>query len=421
MYRITARSLESVEGPVMYRMLVPAKAESGKAYFVLQNNLNHLIREKKIQGIYRSNGWLDIDEDQRKEDEGQYKGPERRLSRLIDSTLFLLSVGEQLRRGHSVEAILGYGEKVREIAFKLKSVASTNLSVLIEGRTGTGKGIAASIIHGLSDRKDKPLVRVDCGTIPPTLIESELFGWQKGSFTGASRSKLGKFQLARGGTLFLDEIANLSMEMQTRLLGFLEERVVNSIGGASPIKLDVRIISATNANLPDRIQSHQFREDLFYRLNEFEVHMPPLKERPDDIFYLAAKFLLMANAELDKNVFGFSERAIDFLCGNPWSGNIRELKNVMKRATLAAEESIDVKHLMSSEEETATSLDCCLRNAFATNRPLYEINDMIRKVAEKKIIERTYEQSHRNKKITSEVLGIDYSTLHRKMKDYAIQ
>jgi transcriptional regulator with PAS, ATPase and Fis domain len=407
----------------MQTMFVPAEAESGKTYLVLKNNLNHLIKERKIQKFRRSNAWLDIDEDERREDKAPYDGPERRVYSIVHWSLFSLPIAEQLRRGQPLEAILGYGEKAGEIALQLRNVAKTNLSVLIQGKTGTGKGIAASIIHALSTRKDRPFVRVDCGTIPPTLIESELFGWEKGSFTGASRSMPGKFQLAKGGTLFLDEIANLSMEMQTRLLGFFEERVVNSIGGVSPIKLDVRVISATNADLTDQIRSYQFREDLFYRLNEFEIQIPPLRDRPEDIFYLATKFLLMANAELEKNIFGFSVGAIDFLSGYPWKGNVRELKNLIKRAVLLTDQVIEMEHLMSTgrDRETALSLDCCLEDTFVGAHPLSEINDTIRKIAEKKIIERVYEQSHRNKKRTAEALGIDYSTLFRKMKEYAIQ
>jgi transcriptional regulator with PAS, ATPase and Fis domain len=325
--------------------------------------------------------------------------------------------------GHSVEAVLGYGQKAREIVLKLKSVANTNMSVLIQGKTGTGKGIAALILHALSKRKDKSFIRVDCGTIPPTLIESELFGYEKGSFTGAFQNKLGRFQLANGGTVFLDEIANLSMDMQTRLLGFLEERVVSSIGGASPVKLDVRIISATNADLAGRIRSYQFRKDLFYRLNEFEISIPSLRERSDDIFYLATKFLLIANAELEKNIFGFSEGAIDFLSEYGFSGNIRELKNLIKRAALLADEVIEVEHFVSnaSARETTESLDSCLENAFVKGHSIHEITEMIRKMAEKRIIARVYEKSSRNKRKTSKALGIDYSTLFRKMKEYDLQ
>jgi transcriptional regulator with PAS, ATPase and Fis domain len=321
-------------------LLVPAKSESGAGYFVLKNNLERLIKDRRILEFRRSNGWLAADEDQRKTDRGGYMGLERRVSRIVDSTLFPLSIEEQLRKGLSAETVLGYGQRARETAAKLSSVAKTNLSVLIQGKTGTGKGIAALILHMLSHRKDKPFVRVDCGAIPPTLIESELFGYEKGSFTGAFRSKPGRFQLANGGTIFLDEIANLSLDMQTRLLGFLEERVVNSIGGVNSIRLNVRVVSATNADLMDQIRRYQFREDLFYRLNEFEIGMSPLTERADDLFYLATKFLAIANAELGKHVFGFSQAAVDFLSGCAWNGNVRELKNIIKKATLLADEVI---------------------------------------------------------------------------------
>ena len=404
-------------------MLLPAESESGKACLVLRNCLTRLIKERKIQRFRRSSEWLDVDADQRRRDPGGYHGPERRLSSIVDWTLFPLSIEEQLRRGHSLEAILGYGERAKEIALKLKHVAKTELSVLIQGATGTGKGIAALILHKLSKRRNNPFVRVDCGTIPPTLIESELFGYEKGSFTGAFRKKPGRFQVANGGTIFLDEIANLSLEMQTRLLGFLEERVVDSIGGTGSVRLDVRIVSATNADLVGQIQKYPFREDLFYRLNEFEIHMPSLRDRPDDLFYLATKFVMIANVELEKNIFGFSEKAIDLLSGYQWNGNIRELKNIIKRAALLADEVIEVEHLLgeAGEGEASVSLDSCLEKAFLKARPLHEINDMIRAAVEKKIIERVYEQSRRNKKKTCEALGIDYSTLFRKMKEHAIQ
>ncbi len=417
-----ATSQEAVRCPEMQKIFVPAESESGKC-FVLKSRLPHLIKEKKIRKFRRSSEWLDIDADQRKTDPGGYKGPERRLNSIVDWTLFAQSIEKQLQRGHSLEAILGYGERAKEVALKLGNVAKTDLSVLIQGETGTGKGIAALVLHQLSKRRNHPFIRVDCGTIPPTLIESELFGHEKGSFTGAIRKKPGRFQVANGGTIFLDEIANLSLEMQTRLLGFLEERVVNSVGGTRSVKLDVRIISATNADLVGQIRKYPFREDLFYRLNEFEIQMPSLRERSDDLFYLATKFVMIANVELEKNIYGFSEGAIDFLSGYEWNGNIRELKNMIKRAALLADEVIEVEHLLGKarEGEADLSLDNFLENALVKARPLHEINEMIRAVVEKKIIERVYEQSGRNKKKTCEALGIDYSTLFRKMKERTIQ
>jgi len=406
--------------PVTNRMFLPAEHASGKTCFVLKNCLPDLIRERKIQRFRRSSEWLTIDADQRKQDPGGYSGPERRLSSIVDWTLFSMSIEEQLHKGHSLEAILGYGQRIQEIILKLESVAETDLSVLIQGETGTGKGIAALILHKLSKRRNHPFIKVDCGAIPPTLIESELFGYERGSFTGAFKKKPGRFEMANGGTIFLDEIANLSLEMQTKLLGFLEERVVSSIGGVKFVKLDVRIISATNADLLSQVRKYPFREDLFYRLNEFEIQMPSLRERVDDLFYLAAKFVTMANVELEKNIFGFTEGALDFLSEYEWSGNIRELKNFIKRATLLADDVIELEHLSSNGHEGGTrlTLDGCLENAFLKGRQLHDINEMIRSMAERRIIERVYEQSCRNKKKTSEILGIAYSTLLRKMKDY---
>jgi transcriptional regulator with PAS, ATPase and Fis domain len=404
-------------------MFVAAKSENDKAYFVLKNVLGHLIEEKKIQKFLRSEGWIDIEKDQRKEERNKYNGFERRVSGAVNWAFLPLSIVEQLRKGHSVEGILGYGQKAREIAVRLKSVANTKLSVLLRGKTGTGKGIAASILHELSDRKNKPFIKVDCGAIPPTLIESELFGHEKGSFTGAFQSKPGRFQMANRGTILLDEISNLSMDMQTRLLGFLEERMVNTVGGVSPINLDVRVISASNVDLEEQILSHQFREDLFYRLSEFQINLPPLKERSDDLLYLAGKFIWMANTELSKNVFGLSESAIDFLSRFEWNGNIRQLKNLMKRAVLLADEVIEIWHLNGYEKEgqNGASLDSLLENAFLKGRSLPEIKEVISKSAEKTIIERVYLQRNKNKMQTSSALGIDYSTLYRKMKEYGIE
>lgn len=400
----------------MDRVLLWAENERAEAIFVPKFYLETLLRGRKIKRFRRASGWIDHNEQQRNEQPGEYRGPERRLIGRIDWKLFPLPVEEQLRRECSLETILGDGETAREIARKLRNVARTNLSVLIQGKTGTGKGLAALILHELSPRRGKPFIRVDCGAIPPTLIESELFGYEKGSFTGAFRSKPGRFQMANGGTIFLDEIANLSMEMQTRLLGFLEERVVSSIGGVTSVKLDVRIISATNADLVEQVRKYQFREDLYFRLNEFEIYMPSLKERPDDLFFLATKFLTMANTELQKHVIGFSEEALDFISQYEWPGNIRELKNCIKRAVLLADDVIEKEHLLGSVRDvrTSPSLDATLENAFAKGRSLHEIVEMIGRLAEEKVIKRVYEQSCGNKRRTCEILGIDYSTLFRK-------
>jgi len=406
----------------VHDFLIPAKRSDDSPYVVLKNTLGQLIRERKILQFRRSDGWVRVEEDHRKGHGERYSGPERRVSRMIDGDLFSLPVEEQVRKGLPVEAILGYGQRAREVAEKLRSVATTNLSVLIQGKTGTGKGVTARILHELSKRKDKPFIRVDCGAIPPTLIESELFGHEKGSFTGAFRSKPGRFHLANGGTMFLDEIGNLTLDLQTRLLGFLEERVVNAIGGVTSVRLDVRVVSATNADPMDRIRRGEFREDLFYRLNEFEIRMPPLEERADDIYYLATKFLMMANAELGKQVFGFSEQALEFLSGYAWKGNIRELKNVIKKATLFADEVIEREHLLVEPQgqQLTSSLDALMENAYIKGYPLSAISEAVRKEVERRIIERAYTQCHGNKTKTCALLGIDYSTLYRKTKELGL-
>jgi DNA-binding NtrC family response regulator len=328
----------------MYGTLVPARSRSGKTYLVVKSSLEQVIRNGKIQQLCRSDGWIDVDADLRKQDKVGYTGPERRVCKIVDFSLFSLSIKEQLRRTPSIEMVLGYGQRAREIVLEAKIVAKTDLSVLIQGETGTGKETVALMLHELSKRNDKPFIEMNCG-VPPALIERELFGYERGSLTGTFRSKLGRLRLANGGTIFLERIESLSLDMQKRLLGFLEERVVTSSDGARSAKVDVRIVSAANCNLTDQILANKFREDLFYRLNEFEIHMPPLRERSDDIFYLATKFLCMANAELEKSVFGFSKEAIDFLSQRDWSGNIHELKNAITRAILVADEAIEVEHL----------------------------------------------------------------------------
>ena len=406
----------------MNELLVPVKSESADPCLVLKNTLKELIRERKVLHLRRSNGWMTIDEDQRTRNEVGYRGPERRAAGLLDAALFSRAIEEQLHKDGAVEAILGYGQRAREIVDKVRSVAKTNLSVLIQGKTGTGKGVTARILHELSKRKDKPFIRVDCGAIPPTLIESELFGHEKGSFTGAFRSKPGRFQLANGGTIFLDEIGNLSLEMQTRLLGFLEERLVNSVGGVGAIRLNVRVLSATNADLMEQVRRLQFREDLFYRLNEFEIKMPPLKERGDDLYYLAAKFLLMANTELGKHVFGFSQAAMDFLSGCAWNGNVRELKNMIRKATLFADDVIEPEHLLvDTQQHQLTSLDALLEHALREGLPLAALHEKLGMMVDKRIIWRVYQQSYGNKATTCKALGIDYSTLYRKVKEYGLE
>ncbi len=405
----------------MYKTFIPAESVDGKSHFVLNSALQQLIKNKEIKKFHRSNGWVDVNNDQRKHGSSRYSGHEMRVTSVLDQDIYLLTIKEQLDRGYPLELILGYGKRMQNVIYQIRQVANTDLSVSIQGETGTGKGVAALIIHELSKRRGKPFVVVDCSSITKTLVESELFGHERGSFTGAYKKKIGKFQLAEGGTIFLDEIGNLSIDMQTKLLQCLQDKVISAVGGIKPIELDIRVISATNVNLIEEVKKSNFREDLFYRLNEFEIYMPSLRERPDDIFFLAGKFLSMSNLELGKNVLGFSKEAADFLLEYTWPGNIREMKNFIKKASLFTDKIIGIEHFLCNipAGETMLSLDSCLENAFIKGYSLNEIIIKIKREAEKRIIERVYEQSGRNKKKTSEILGIDYSTLYRKMKEYA--
>jgi DNA-binding NtrC family response regulator len=230
------------------------------------------------------------------------------------------------------------GKTVCPVEEKIRKVAGSDFSVLLEGETGVGKTLAARTIHQLSGRRHRPFIKVDIAAIPETLLESELFGYKKGAFTGANTDKKGFFEAADGGTLFLDELENLPVYAQSKLLAVVEDRAVVPLGTTTPVKIDVRIISATNKNLKQAVIEKSFREDLYFRLCEFDIHIPPLRERPGEIHDLSYQFLKQAAAELGKQITGITGEALDLLTRYPWPGNIRELKNAVKRAVLLCEE-----------------------------------------------------------------------------------
>ncbi|SHF02333.1 two-component system, NtrC family, response regulator HydG [Mariniphaga anaerophila] len=298
-------------------------------------------------------------------------------------------------------------------------VAPTNMSVLIEGETGTGKEYVARFIHDKSNRNNKPFVAVDCGAIPKELAGSELFGHVKGSFTGALENKTGVFQQANGGTLFLDEIGNLSYEVQIQLLRSLQERTITRIGENKPQKVDVRVITATNENLVREVADGHFREDLLHRINEFKIVLPPLRQRPEDILFFANHFRKMANQELNADVKGFSDEVNEILIRYEWPGNIRELKNVIKRAVLLCSEAVlsaetlpeeivqfPEKTVARDSEHRGTKAFVSLKNAASG--------------AEKELIIRAIEEAGYNKSKAARNLQIDRKTLYNKIKQYGI-
>jgi PAS domain S-box-containing protein len=265
---------------------------------------------------------------------------ERERARLHEQNRYLQ---EEIQSEHNFEQIIGRSRALREMLAHVGRVAPTDASVLVTGETGTGKELIARAIHSTSKRKDKPFIKVNCAALPSGLVESELFGHEKGAFSGAIARRLGRFELADGGTIFLDEIGELPPEAQVKLLRVLQEREFDRVGGGAPIRVDVRVIAATNRDLLHEVREKAFREDLFYRLNVFPVRLPSLRERRDDIpllvHYLVNKFALRIGKRLD----GVSPATMQRLQDYPWPGNIRELENVLERAViLATEDTLDI-------------------------------------------------------------------------------
>lgn len=254
----------------------------------------------------------------------------------------------KLYGGQNFPYLLGKTSKMQEVFALINKIAKTNTIVLIRGESGTGKELVANAIHYNSLRMGGPFIKINCAALPEELIESELFGHEKGAFTGAERGQPGKFELAKGGTLFLDEIGELNIKTQAKLLRVLQDKEFYRLGGTSPIKVDVRIIAATNQNLEELVKTGRFREDLYYRLNVFPIYLPPLRDRRPDILFLAEYFLKEANQKYNKNIRRISTPAIDLLMQYNWPGNVRELKNYIERAVLLCDEdTIRSYHLPS--------------------------------------------------------------------------
>ena len=293
---------------------------------------------------------------------------------------------------------------------------STNMSVIIQGKSGTGKEVIARMIHHKSLRKKKPFIAIDCGAIPDTLVESELFGHEKGAFTGADSQKIGKFEQADEGTLFLDELTNLPLEAQAKLLRAIEERKIQHIGGKKSIAVDVRIIATTNLDIQEAVREGRFRDDLYHRLNEFRILLPLLRERRDDILILARKFLQESNKELNKKIKDFSSEAINRLMSYHFPGNVRELKHVIKRAVLMTESgNITPDKLMldigKPEDEIHLPENFDKESSF---------DEIIRKV-EIDLIKRAINLAGGNKSKAAELLNLNRKTLYRKMKNLGME
>lgn len=320
------------------------------------------------------------------------------------------SLGAQFDRRNLIGRSLAMTKLLETVA----QVALSEATVLIAGESGTGKEMIAGAIHFNSPRKDGPFIRINCAAITETLLESELFGHEKGSFTGADRRKEGKFRQAQGGSLFLDEVSEMSLGMQVKLLRVLQEREITRVGGDEVIKVDVRIIAASNKDLFEQIDAGRFREDLFYRLNVVTLNVPPLRERREDIPLMAQHFLEGFSERNRKTIHGFTPQAMDRLLKYNWPGNVRELMNAVERAVvLSRSDYLDEEDLSLIDRQTGKASALAAAPASATESlPLNEV--------EKATILRTLDQTGGNKSEAARRLGITRRTLHQKLKKYGM-
>jgi two-component system nitrogen regulation response regulator GlnG len=322
----------------------------------------------------------------------------------------------------ALEEMMGSSEAVRRLVSHVDRVAGSNFSVVILGETGSGKELVARAIHQASLRAGGPFIAVDCGAIPETLLESELFGHEKGAFTGAQAQRGGLFEAARRGTLLLDEISNLPLSSQVKLLRALQEKRVCRLGSTRAVEVDVRVLAASNHDLPTLARSGSFRQDLFFRLNEFTILIPPLRERKEDIVYLAKRFLDLTNAELNKQVRGFSEAALHTLLAYAWPGNVRQLRSTIRRAVLLADEWIVEEHLdiLKRDAVEGTAPEARAEGLPWAGLPLKQIVRQSTVNLEREVLLQALRHTRGNKAEQARLLHIDYKTIHSKVKEYGI-
>lgn len=315
----------------------------------------------------------------------------------------------ELNKKYSFSEIIGNSASLQAVFRLIEKVSATNASILIQGESGTGKELVARAIHQHSPRSNKSFVAINCGALPESLLESELFGHTKGSFTGAIADKKGLFRAAEGGTLFLDEIGEIPLALQVKLLRALQEHEITPIGSTVSVKFDARIIAATNRNLEEEIGKGNFREDLFYRLNVIEVFLPPLRERREDIPLLAKHFVGKAAKEQKQNEKIISKEAMTALINYNWQGNIRELQNAVERAFILSSDLIDLESL-PPKLKSNSQIGFEIRDPNGLNPTLEEV--------ERRYVLEILKNVNQDKSLAANILGIDLSTLYRKLKRY---
>jgi DNA-binding NtrC family response regulator len=327
-----------------------------------------------------------------------------------------IELKNQLRKSYRFENIVGQSEPMRQVFATIAKVAKSQSTVLIRGESGTGKELVARAIHYNSPRANKPLIEISCASFPETLLESELFGYERGAFTGANGQKKGRFELAQGGTIFLDEIGDVNEAVQTKLLRVLQEREITRLGGTEAIKVDVRVITATNRDLEKALDEGRFREDLYYRLNVIPIFLPPLRERRDDIPLLIDHFIRKYSRENDVPLRTMSQDALEMCLEYDWPGNVRELENAIQNAIVLGEgDEIRPEHLplsMSTKHRRGDRMDLFAQ----AGQTLQEKIDY----AERLILERAIHEARGNKSEAAKRLGISLRTMRYKIKKYGL-
>ncbi|MEW6440745.1 MAG: sigma-54 dependent transcriptional regulator [bacterium] len=325
---------------------------------------------------------------------------------------------ERLERDDGEEGIF-LSEKMRSVEEVILQVAETDVTVLIHGESGVGKEVVARRVHALSHRSARPFVKVNCAALPQDLLESELFGYEKGAFTGATRTKPGKFELAEGGTIFLDEIGEISLATQAKLLQVLQDGEYAHLGGKLNLRVDVRVLAATNKNLEAMIAERSFREDLYYRLNVINLHVPPLRERKEEIPVFCESFLKKFSRQFNKKVPRLPDTLLDAFQRHDWPGNIRELENMIKRYVVLRDERIIHNELAASSPMVIEEIDLDFSELIESGRPtaLKEIDKQVARKAEGALISRVLQHTRGNKRKAAEILQISYKALLYKIKE----
>ena len=328
-----------------------------------------------------------------------------------------VSLRQQLDSKFGLENVIGESPAMKEVLEVVQQVAPTRANVLLQGESGTGKELIAKVIHQLSPRARQPLVTVHCAALAPTLLESELFGHEKGAFTGAHERRVGRFEQAQGGTLFLDEIGEIDASIQIKLLRFLGERTFERVGSNKTLTADLRLIAATNKNLEELVKAGTFREDLFFRLRVVEIRLPPLRERPEDIPLLAQTFVAEYAAENNKPVTSFSAEVRNLLLSYSWPGNVRELRTAIEHAVV----------FCRGDKITPRDLPPAIRNAAAgspatgASLPPSGPDDLSLKEAEKQLMMRALKETNGNRTLAARRIGMSRRTFHRKLHHYHLE